>query len=84
VAIVGLIDFVFVIIERMWFWFRILTQERMMIVDHVLNAARDNWTAATQLARRATDQPVGGFSIHPCASRRSGSLPTGTRGNGGG
>jgi len=38
-----------------------------MIVDHVLNAARDNWTA-TQLARRATDQPVGGFSIHPCAS----------------
>jgi len=31
-----------VIIERMWFWVRILTQERM-IVDHVLNAARNNW-----------------------------------------
>jgi biopolymer transport protein ExbB len=53
-----------VIIERMWFWIRILTQERM-IVDHVLNAARDNWKAATQLARRATDQPIGRFLYAP-------------------
>lgn len=53
-----------VIIERMWFWVRILTQERM-IVEHVLSAARDNWAAATQLARRATDQPIGRFLYAP-------------------
>lgn len=53
-----------VIIERLWFWFRILTQERE-IVDRVLSAARDNWGAAMQLARRATDQPIGRFLHAP-------------------
>jgi biopolymer transport protein ExbB len=53
-----------VIIERLWFWVRIMTQERR-IVDHILNAARDNWGAATQLARRATDQPIGRFLYAP-------------------
>lgn len=53
-----------VIIERLWFWFRILTQEKE-IVDRVLNAARDNWGGAMQLAKRATDQPIGRFLYAP-------------------
>lgn len=53
-----------VIIERLWFWFRILTQERET-VDRVLSAAQDNWGAAMQLAKRATDQPIGRFLHAP-------------------
>lgn len=53
-----------VIIERLWFWVRILTQERK-IVDRVLDAARNNWDVATQLARQATDQPIGRFLYAP-------------------
>ena len=53
-----------VIIERLWFWFRILTQERE-IVERILTAARDNWGGAMQLARRATDQPIGRFLYAP-------------------
>ena len=53
-----------VIIERLWFWFKILTQERE-IVERVLNAARDNWGSAMQIARRATDQPIGRFLYAP-------------------
>lgn len=53
-----------VIIERLWFWFRILTQERE-IVERILNAARDNWGGAMQIARRATDQPIGRFLYAP-------------------
>lgn len=53
-----------VIIERLWFWFKILTQERE-IVERVLNAARDNWGGAMQIARRATDQPIGRFLYAP-------------------
>lgn len=53
-----------VIIERLWFWFRILTQERE-IVERILAAARDNWGGAMQLAKRATDQPIGRFLYAP-------------------
>jgi biopolymer transport protein ExbB len=53
-----------VIIERLWFWFRILNQERE-IVNRILYAARDNWAGATQLAKRATDQPIGRFLYAP-------------------
>lgn len=53
-----------VIIERLWFWFRILTQERE-IVERILTAARDNWGGAMQLAKRATDQPIGRFLYAP-------------------
>ena len=53
-----------VIIERLWFWVRILTQERK-IVDRVLDAAHDNWGVAAQLAKRATDQPIGRFLYAP-------------------
>ena len=53
-----------VVIERLWFWFRILTQERE-IVERVLDAATDNWARATDLARRFTYQPVGRFLYAP-------------------
>ncbi|WP_082065424.1 MotA/TolQ/ExbB proton channel family protein [Aliterella atlantica] len=53
-----------VIIERLWFWVRILTQERE-IVDRVLNTASANWGSATDLAKRATNQPIGRFLYAP-------------------
>lgn len=53
-----------VILERLWFWLRILTQEKE-IVDRVLNAARDDWETAAEIARRATNQPVGRFLYAP-------------------
>jgi len=53
-----------VIIERLWFWFKVLNQERE-IVERVLDAARDNWGGAMQLARRTTDQPIGRFLYAP-------------------
>ena len=53
-----------VIIERLWFWVRILTQEKS-IVEQVIDAANTNWGTATQLARRATDQPIGRFLYAP-------------------
>jgi len=53
-----------VIIERLWFWFKVLNQERE-IVERVLEAARDNWGGAMQLARRTTDQPIGRFLYAP-------------------
>ena len=53
-----------VIIERLWFWIRILTKEKD-IVERVLDAANDNWGDATQLARGATKQPIGRFLYSP-------------------
>lgn len=53
-----------VIFERLWFWVRILTQEKE-IVDRVLDAARENWQAARDIARQATNQPVGRFLFAP-------------------
>lgn len=53
-----------VIIERLWFWFRILTHERE-IVERVLSAAHDNWGSAMHLAKRATNQPIGRFLYAP-------------------
>ena len=59
-----------VIFERLWFWLRILTQEKE-IVDRVLDAARDNWEVAGEIARRATDQPVGRFLYAPLSLPKS-------------
>lgn len=52
------------IIERMWFWFGVLTKERE-IVNRVLDAARRDWTVAAEVARQAYDQPVGRFLYTP-------------------
>jgi len=53
-----------VIFERLWFWFRILTQEKQ-IVDRILDAAQDNWELAADIAKQASDQPVGRFLYAP-------------------
>lgn len=59
-----------VVLERLWFWLRILTQEKE-IVDRVLDAAQDNWLTATEIARRATDQPIGRFLYAPLSLPKS-------------
>ncbi len=53
-----------VIFERLWFWLRILSQERAT-VDRVLEAAEDHWEIAKDIAKRATDQPIGRFLYAP-------------------
>ncbi|MFN6561006.1 MAG: MotA/TolQ/ExbB proton channel family protein [Nostoc sp. ChiSLP01] len=53
-----------VIFERLWFWLRILTQEKQ-IVDRVLDAAHDDWQVAADIARQASNQPVGRFLYAP-------------------
>jgi biopolymer transport protein ExbB len=47
-----------IIIERVWFWSRILTRERE-IAGRVLEAARRDWDAASEIAKRSADQPIG-------------------------
>ena len=53
-----------VIIERLWFWVRILSQERE-IVNRILNTASANWGSAAELAKRAVNQPIGRFLYAP-------------------
>ncbi len=53
-----------VIIERLSFWLRMLTQERE-IVERVLDAAQQNWRTATELAKRFSYQPIGRFLYAP-------------------
>ncbi len=48
------------IIERAWFWSKILTHERE-ISGRVLEAARRDWDAATEIARKSSSQPIGRF-----------------------
>jgi len=53
-----------VIIERLWFWVRLLSQESE-IVNRILNTASANWGSATELAKRAVNQPIGRFLYAP-------------------
>jgi biopolymer transport protein ExbB len=53
-----------VIFERLWFWVRILTQEKE-IVERVIDAARENWVMARDIARQETSQPIGRFLFAP-------------------
>ncbi|MGB3293003.1 MAG: MotA/TolQ/ExbB proton channel family protein, partial [Phormidesmis sp.] len=46
------------IMERIWFWSRILTRERE-VAGRVLESARREWSAATVLAQRASQLPMG-------------------------
>ena len=48
------------IIDRIWFWSRILTKERE-VAGRVLEAARREWSAATDIAQRANKLPMGRF-----------------------
>lgn len=52
------------IIERLWFWTRILTKETE-IGNRVLEAASRDWGAATEAARQAESQPLGRFLYAP-------------------
>ncbi|GAB4464596.1 MAG: MotA/TolQ/ExbB proton channel family protein [Elainellaceae cyanobacterium] len=49
-----------VVIERVLFWWKILTRERE-IAGQVLEAAQRDWRTAGDLARNATEQPIGRF-----------------------
>lgn len=48
------------VIERIWFWSRILTRERE-VSGRVLEAARRDWTAASEIAYRSNGLPMGRF-----------------------
>ncbi len=49
-----------IILERIWFWSRVLTRERE-VSGRVLEAARREWLAASSLAQRAAQLPMGRF-----------------------
>jgi biopolymer transport protein ExbB len=48
------------VIERAWFWSKILSRERE-VAGRVLEAARRDWDAAAEIARKSNDQPIGRF-----------------------
>lgn len=48
------------IIDRIWFWSRILTKERE-VSGRVLEAARREWSAAGEIAQRSNKLPMGRF-----------------------
>lgn len=48
------------VIERIWFWSKILTRERE-VAGRVVEAARRDWTAAEEIAQRSTRLPMGRF-----------------------
>ncbi|MEM9007139.1 MAG: MotA/TolQ/ExbB proton channel family protein [Cyanobacteria bacterium P01_F01_bin.86] len=54
------------IIDRVWFWSRILTRERE-VSGRVLEAARREWTAASEIAKRSNRLPMGRF-LHAALS----------------
>jgi biopolymer transport protein ExbB len=49
-----------IIFERSWFWSKILSRERE-VSGRVLEAARRDWQAAAEIARKSGDQPIGRF-----------------------
>jgi biopolymer transport protein ExbB len=52
------------IIERLWFWANILTKETEIVI-RVIEAARRDWGAANEIAKRAEGQPIGRFLYAP-------------------
>lgn len=57
------------IVDRIWFWSRIITKERE-VAGRVLEAARREWSAATEIAHRAQRLPMGRF-LHAALSLES-------------
>ena len=49
-----------VVCERVWFWWKLLTHERE-VSGRVLEAARRDWSAAADIASKSTNQPIGRF-----------------------
>jgi len=52
------------ILERLWFWSRIVTRERE-VSGRVIEAARREWPAATEIAHRSSALPMGRFLYAP-------------------
>jgi biopolymer transport protein ExbB len=53
------------ILERLWFWSRILTKERQ-IVDRILeSASKRDWQLAHEIALQSRKQPIGRFLYAP-------------------
>lgn len=52
------------ILERIWFWSRILTRERE-VSGRVLEAARRDWSAAAEISYRSMALPMGRFLSAP-------------------
>ncbi|MDY7004384.1 MAG: MotA/TolQ/ExbB proton channel family protein [Cyanobacteriota bacterium] len=52
------------IIDRLWFWTNLLIKEKQT-VSRVLEAARRDWSIATEMARRTIKQPIGRFLYAP-------------------
>jgi biopolymer transport protein ExbB len=52
------------ILERLWFWSRIVTRERE-VSGRVIEAARREWPAATEIAHRSSVLPMGRFLYAP-------------------
>nr|WP_199324837.1 MotA/TolQ/ExbB proton channel family protein [Phormidium sp. FACHB-1136] len=48
------------ILERIWFWSRILTRERE-VSGRVIEAAQRDWLAAADIAKRSSPLPMGRF-----------------------
>ncbi|MEA5620720.1 MotA/TolQ/ExbB proton channel family protein [Cronbergia sp. UHCC 0137] len=59
-----------VIFERLWFWLRILSQEKT-IVERVIDAATENWEIATEIAKQSVDQPIGRFLYAPLRLKKN-------------
>ncbi|MDJ0903182.1 MAG: MotA/TolQ/ExbB proton channel family protein [Xenococcus sp. MO_188.B8] len=52
------------ILERLWFWSRVLLQEKT-ILERVAEAAQLNWSLVTKIAREYRKHPLGNFIYSP-------------------
>ncbi len=52
------------ILERLWFWWRMLAREAVL-ADSILERAYEDWEAATEIARQCAAQPIGRFLYAP-------------------
>ncbi len=52
------------IIERIWFWSRILVREQL-ILDRIMEAASLNWDLVAKIAREYSNYPIGRFLYSP-------------------
>ncbi|MBE9115669.1 MotA/TolQ/ExbB proton channel family protein [Lusitaniella coriacea LEGE 07157] len=54
----------YAIIDRVWFWSRVLLQERQ-VINSVLEAAYRNWEVALEIAKDYRQHPIGRFFAVP-------------------
>ncbi len=52
------------IIERIWFWGRLLLKEGQ-VLESIMNAAFHNWEAVTEVAKKYRKHPMGNFLYAP-------------------